>query len=142
MREIKFRAWVEFEPEVSVGSQLGEMQYDVQNGDTLGNTFADALNSPRCTVMQYTGLKDKNGKEIYEGDYLADDYDGEGNYVLHRIVWDADAAAFIIEMLYDAVNNWQPIEDGIYWLPRDKKHGGIDFEVIGNIYDNPELLQS
>lgn len=66
-------------------------------------------------LMQYTGLKDKNGKEIYEGDILNDE-------VSFRVVrWDYKNAMFI--------------------LPRDYDDNVLEMEVIGNIYENPDLAQ-
>jgi uncharacterized phage protein (TIGR01671 family) len=139
MREIKFRAWDNLDKKMREVSSINWFDklvtLDEQpNGDYLKRTWA------LCELMQYTGLKDKNGKEIYEGDLLSDDADGEGEWVLHRVIWDADHAGFVIEVAYDGKGNWQPIEDGIYWQPRTKKGGLMDFEVIGNIYENPELL--
>lgn len=78
--------------------------------------------------MQFTGLCDKNGKEIYEGDILIvpSGYGG-----------DMEFEEYVGIIKYDAPE---------YWIkPRTKKHQGQDFqwcelEIIGNIHENPELL--
>ena len=57
MREIKFRAWIAKDNEMQYGVSLNSLGQHAQQGE-------DAI------IMQYTGLKDKNGKEIYEGDIL------------------------------------------------------------------------
>lgn len=59
MREIKFRAWL-------IG--IEKMMYEIEKDDDLADIIAD--NGKRYVLMQYTGLKDKNGKEIYEGDIV------------------------------------------------------------------------
>lgn len=103
MREVKFRAWKESEKRIIPWEEL------CADGEML----ALALNRIYLAdVMQYTGLKDRNGVEIYEGDavYLA----GYGDYV----------AEFPFHELYDA-----GAENDIG-------------TIKGNIYENPELLES
>lgn len=75
------------------------------------------------TVRQYTGLKDKNGKKIFEGDICRDSLD-----TLFVVEWDKKNARFIGFI----VGN----ECRIIYVGREPK-----VEVIGNIFDNPELLE-
>ena len=78
-------------------------------------------------LMQSTGLKDKNGKEIFEGDVV--DYKGREAV----IKWHGSYASFIyrfVDGLQERVSKWDPLFLACY-----------HFEVIGNIYENPELLE-
>lgn len=79
------------------------------------------------TIMQSTGLKDKNGKEIFEGDIV--DYKGREAVVK----WHGSYASFIyrfVDGLQERVSEWDPLFLACY-----------HFEIIGNIYENPELLE-
>lgn len=76
-------------------------------------------------VMQYTGLKDKNGKEIYEGDIL----EFSGNVVALGIVkYNENFATF------------QACNGNSGWLFGNES--GTNIEIIGNIYENPELVKN
>ena len=93
------------------------------------------------TIGQYTGLTDKNGNKIFEGDIVWRDYDGDivwrdydgdivwSDYEEERgvVQWDDDTAKFIITF-------------STFTVDFENIYGGA-FEIIGNIYDNPELLK-
>lgn len=85
------------------------------------------------TVGQFTGLLDKNGKEIYEGDIIRSDCNnGE---VRHLISFFDIIASFVAEMLPDnGINDYCTLSQA--WILKYNK------EAIGNIHDNPELLNN
>ena len=125
----KFRAWHH-----ELGRMmLVETMYFFANGfeelqlnDSVMNDSIPA--SPdEIELMQSTGLKDKNGKEIFEKDIL--DYKGRNVIVK----WHGSYASFIYEFvdeLQKRTPEWQPLYLSYY-----------HFEVIGNIYENHELLE-
>lgn len=91
------------------------------------------------TVGQYTGLTDKNGKKIFEGDILKPDYDNSSYY---RVAWDSGKLHLNIEEYC-----FNDSEGKALWLWCEniadyQINGCVDnCEIIGNIYDNPELLE-
>ena len=126
MREILFRGkrvdngeWVEGDfchPSNICKESIGYDEQLKQSGIPIWEDY----NIRTETVGQYTGLTDKNGKKIFEGDIIKDRFDDIG-----QIEYKPKYAAFIIQ-------GW---ETGFaFWVKKD-------IEVIGNIHDNPELLK-
>lgn len=81
-------------------------------------------------LMQSTGLKDKNGKEIFEGDILAFKTDDEVINV--KIFWDEKHALFMFRS--EKYNEEEPLAELV-------EANTYPFEIIGNVYENPELLE-
>lgn len=97
------------------------------------------------TVGQYTGLTDKNGKKIFEGDILRGfaypfrDGEGKHNYYA-EVVWFENSPAFGLVTHKNPKSNVVGISDGNCEYMEDWET--FLWEVIGNIYDNPELLEA
>lgn len=135
-REIKFRVWDKYEKQMY---PLSSIDYDIfsqeiriiaighKNG--MCTSYNKNHNSEKCDItalelMQYTGLHDKNGKEIYEGDIVGD------NKIKWIVKWNKHRMGFSLypttKQLYDEM----PIN----------VENELGFKILGNIYDNPELL--
>ncbi len=127
-RQIKFRAWAE-----DWDTHKMQMFYDVQCAyDTIScegevtphdqwDNFSSVLNDEDAIVMQFTGLLDKNGKEIYEGDIVEYRYtppEVKPSYSVFAVEW----------------QEWNPS-----WSVNNEPDA---YEVIGNIYEHPELLKT
>ena len=122
MREIKFRAWDKDEEEMICG--INEC---LMNWDGLQHNVDRFLNMPsHIPVMEFTGLKDKNGKEIYEGDVILIKPNMVGSCI-GEIRWHEKSFGFIF---YNS-RIW-----GLDDIPPTNKH---TIEIIGNIYENPDL---
>ena len=120
MRDIKFRSY---------NPRDKKMHYDITgieivNDGSISGIFIDGafFLIEEVYLMQYTGLKDKNGKEIYEGDIVSLQFDLSSE--ISKVVWLQDISGYIVE--------------NISILNKDLAEKII---VIGNIYDNPDLLE-
>lgn len=126
----KFRAW---HNELGRMMSISDMWFNVDSlgeiglNDTIMNDYI-SVSPDEIELMQSTGLKDKNGKEIFEGDIV--DYKGRKAV----IKWHGSYASFIyrfVDELKERVSEWHPLFLAYY-----------HFEVIGNIYENKELLDA
>lgn len=128
MREIKFRAWLKEERKmVNVETLfIGINRLCFGNSKTKDLFFRDF---EEVELMQYTGLKDKNSKEIYEGDIVLIKLDETSTW--YKTVVGFKKGAFIADLIDK--------EDYVYIF----HHGftGDDFEIIGNVYENKNLLE-
>ena len=88
------------------------------------------------TVGQYTGLKDKHGVEIWEGDIIRIEYPGGGDFenTVGRVWWDEDEGAF-----YHGNDQGRPPKRLWFRWTREGRKSNVT--VIGNVHDNPELLE-
>ncbi len=123
MREILFKAKVKEEPNDWVEGYLSkcEREFIISNDDGVG-VFINP-----DTICQYTGLTDKNGNKIWENDVVKcnyNDYGEKGTYI-GKVIFREDTCTFIVT-------------DG---KSTDYEWWNEEKEVIGNIFDNPELLK-
>jgi len=146
MREIKLRAWDKLEKkmkEIKSIEFLGLNKKENKNAYLIGfhNSFPKGYKIPiwykspqyilenTCyKIIEFTGLHDKNGKEIFEGDIVKGKYGGSG----HKVVF--HKGCFMLHLYND---------DRFLDFYSLELHNfmNLDIEIIGNIYENPELLK-
>jgi len=144
MRQIKFRAWdketktMNTNGSIGAGSSADIININFEGRISLQNAYGldmGARNptfdepSDRFILMQFTGLQDKNGKDIYEGDiYRA--YNNEDEPADCVVEYNEYCASFdgIVYPIHEAETLYSHWQSGIV--------------VVGNIHENPELLQS
>lgn len=132
-REIKFRAWLAEKDYFNEPGMYGPFNlWDIEWGREEANVWCHEgkeIQEPAwgdLIIMQYTEVKDRNGKEIYEGDII--DYPGD----LRK---DQTLVVKYVPGFYIF---------GPYHMGDSEGHAlysGLDIEVIGNIYENPELMK-
>ena len=151
MREILFRGkdilcgdWVEGDlirndnrcyPAVFIGCiEVSRNRYDELSID--GHYLPQVAPN---TVGQYTGLTDKNGKRIFEGDIIKTHYANTPRAdFIEQVVFHNGRFCGMYE--HDKMKMWASLADGIKHIPQDKTVYMEWCEVIGNIHDNPELI--
>lgn len=144
MRENKFRAWDE-EKKVMVYSEQDPYGYEWEVNKNYGvicipfEYIDDDYGGHVCYgehlhLMQYTGLKDKNDKEIYEGDIVRKKCNyintGETKIRLYKVVWKEDWCAWALKKLGNCTQSCNMYKSELNFC-----------EIVGNIYENPELLE-
>ena len=133
MREIKFRAWLQHEKEMSEVLVLDNQEEKVfvvrKDGAAGWRMFAD------IELTQYTGLKDRNGTEIYDGDYIR--YSTRtinGSIYTHVCrVFQHESGTWRIEGYHEDNHSYET--KGTVYAAH------LICEVIGNVYENPELAK-
>lgn len=149
MREIKFRAWDKAKHRMLGVDQLafgpdGKLVSIYSDGPDFSND-SEALMGEKpdlndAVLMQYTGLHDKNGREIYEGDLLRVELDDDpDSYYIAPVTWGgSDYPAF------DIMSKYWPKNVSYDTNVLSAIIAGWSEEVmsvIGNIYENPEMLE-
>ena len=133
MRQIEFRAWDKMHKRMCIVTDFN-IHNEVWLKGFQGSYEMDACH---VEIMQKLSLKDKNGKSIYEGDILEKQaYDGQEYMRAGVVVWDSDG--FCLKL----IKHYNPEQiGGVYSLPYQRGRQINMPTVIGNIYENPELLE-
>lgn len=132
MRPIKFRAWDKDKKQMLIVDDLDGLRTGnpivCVSSNMDGTLPLESLG--RIPIMQFTGLLDKNGKEVYEGDIVECQI---RNRMTHKgeVLWDQGSAMFRIQFINE--------NGGISW---SAYRSDLKCKVIGNIYENPELLEA
>ena len=122
MREIKFRAWIKELNEIREVEYINFWKKMISFPNKFCKEYYLNADFDEIELMQYTGLKDKNNKEIYEGDIVTLH---NGKY---KVIFNTEEARYVLrddefEMNIPFTNN-----------------NNERMEVLGNVYENPELL--
>ena len=138
MREIKFRAWDDDEKEmIEYFSNDNNYQLlQTEEGNIFCGGYMRNEDWQEPVLMQFTGLKDKNGKEIYEGDIFKFD-----DSCLYTVIWKEKECLF-----YGKGDKGDKYGEFTYYFtclntPYHKNIFDNQCLIIGNIHENPELLK-
>ena len=138
MRTILFRGYIKYPCDIINGFWYGDLIHHA-NGDIYIRQVETGMEQEVIpeSVGQFTGVVDKNGTRIYEGDILLDvDFDENGNNISSKfpVVYDYSKCQFAID------NSFK--KDGSSLVNFVEYFGIEKLEVVGNICDNPEMLFS
>ena len=135
IENIKFRAWdkvseqmlriglIDLENEIIYCAKNNEDKTQSYSTEPLPHNFS---NVERLVFIQYTGISDKNGNDIYEKDLLKNTQTNK----IYKVVWNGTSAAFELEN-----------EEKKYMSLFFANQNFGRYEIIGNIYENPEEVQ-
>lgn len=123
----RFRAWLKEDKEMV---DVEEINFFNGEFDFIGDAITWMCKSDDCVLMQSTGLRDKNGKEIFEGDILSIETDEENVRV--EVSWDSKHALFVFES--KKYNEKKALGE----LFEDNSY---PFKIIGNVWEHPELAE-
>ena len=136
-REIKFRVW---DIENKKMLDLEELNYEYGEPAIRTTMYSDYFGTDDMILMQYTGLKDKNGVEIYEGDIVKAHFT-KGHWTYNDksyYGYKNGRVEYCVDCFILYIENYK---EKIYPLSAFGDRQIKDLEVIGNIYDNPELIE-
>ena len=119
MREYKFRAWDKKSKTMRTYNFWVNWSGKVYNSESYKTGYVSGLNRIDVILLQYTGLKDKNGQEIYEGD------------IIKTIIF--NDLIKISEVIYNERECAYTHKDGMFFARYEN-------EIIGNIYENPDII--
>ena len=130
MRALEFRAWWKDKKRFLDGDEW----YMTCSGAKHLHYAIMPYSDDDSIVEQYTGIKDKNGQKIYEGDIVSEEfeYGGDKTKTIWQVRWCDDECAF--ELHY--VSGFKVDDCSLYADDEE------DYEVIGNIHENKELLEA
>ncbi|ABS23186.1 YopX family protein [Bacillus cytotoxicus] len=131
MREIKFRAWDNVKSEMYYVGEEGNISFGLDSNGIVAYDITEGEEEFKVLhhlqYMQYTGLKDHNGKEIYEGDILKESVE-HGDIITQVVFKDYSWKEKLISSPRNHLRDYFPF-------------GHVNVTVIGNIYENKELLE-
>ena len=128
MREIKFRAWDSDDEVIRDWNNLLSHRY--------GKKEDSIFNDTDLTIMQFTGLQDSKGKDIYEGDILEFDVFDSGATIRRYFIVEWDALSCGFEATWEhSVNGSGSCGLCSFNIAEE------NVEIIGNLYEHPELLK-
>ena len=136
MRDIKFRAWDSFNNRMIQNDRILKICFvrsdhipslvvysnrNIENHTEIRENYKQYCNE--FELMQYTGLKDKNGKDIYEGDILT------SAFSKRIVIFDENTCSFMLKDI--------DLRNELFSLTKEKSK---NLEIIGNIYENKDLI--